>query len=197
MKNLLRLMAALCVFGFGAAALRAEEFSKALTPEEFAAAGLGKLTPEELARLDALVQAQRSGELAKVKEETATKVREETTVKVREETTAKVRAEVAAEKPAHEGGLLKRVRVLLTPGTQIDYEKVETALKGPFRGYQKGTRLHLANGQVWQVTEGSFWAPKKDEDKPRKVVIEPGTLGSFFLNIADGGRPRVKFAGNE
>lgn len=196
MKYLMRIVAlgaVLCAAGVG----RAEEFSRTLTPEEFAAAGLDKLTPEELARLDALVTARREGVVAQVREETAAKVREETTVKVREETTAKVRAEVAAEKPASEGGLLKRMRVMLTPGTQIDYETVETALKGPFRGYEKGTRLHLANGQIWQVTEGSFWSSKKDQDKPRKVVIEPGALGSFFLSIQDGGRPRVKFVGNE
>lgn len=181
MKNLPRLMAMGFLVALGVVALRAQEFSKTLTPEEFAAAGLGKLTPDELARLDALVQAQRSGEVAKVKEETA----------------AKVRAEVAAEKPAHEGGMLHRMRVLLTPGTQIDYERVETSLKGPFRGYEKGSLIHLANGQIWQVTDGSYWSPKKEENKPRKVVIEPGSMGSFFLWIEDGGRPRVKFAGNE
>jgi len=189
MKNLLRLMAMGLLVSLGVLALPAQEFSKTLTPEEFAAAGLGRLTPDELARLDALVQAQRSGEVAKVKEETA--------AKVREETAAKVRAEVAAEKPAHEGGLLKRVRVLLTPGTQIDYETVETAIKGPFRGYEKGSLIHLANGQIWQVTDGSYWSPKKEENKPRKAVIEPGSMGSFFLWIEDGGRPRVKFSGNE
>jgi len=187
MKNLLRLMMAALVLG-GLAA-RADDFSKTLAPEDFAAAGLAKLTPEELARLDALVQAQRSGEVAKVREETA--------VKVREETVAKVRAEVAAEKPEHAGGLLSRVRVMLTPGTQIDYAEVETAIKGPFRGYEKGSLIRLANGQIWQVTDGSYWAPKKDEDKPRKVVIQPGTFGSFFLKIEDGGRPRVKFSGRE
>ena len=175
------------------AAVAAEDFSRSLTPEEFAAAGLNKLTPEELARLDALVHQQRTGEVAKVREETAQKVRTETE--------AKVRAEVAAQEKTDEGrkahrSFLGRMKVMLTPGTQIEYERVETQLVGPYRGYDPGRVLTLANGQQWQVTDGTYWAPKKDENKPRKVVIEPGSLGSFFLDIEDGGRPKVKFYGN-
>ncbi|HVU26060.1 MAG TPA: hypothetical protein VHE13_18150 [Opitutus sp.] len=171
-----------------AAAAVAEDFTRSLTPEEFAAAGLNKLTPEELARLDALVRAQRSGEVAKAREETAKQVRTETE--------AKVRAEVAAEeeKKPHRG-FLGRMKVMLTPGTQVEYERVETELVGSFRGYDPGKVLTLSNGQQWQVTDGTYWAPKKDANKPRKVIIEPGTLGSFFLNIEDGGRPKVKFYG--
>ena len=40
-------------------ALAAEPFSRQVTPEQFRAAGLEKLSPEELARLDALVQGYR------------------------------------------------------------------------------------------------------------------------------------------
>lgn len=174
----------------------AAEFSKTLTPEEFAAAGLSKLTPAELERLDALVLALRSGEVARVREETTKKVREETTVKVRDETTKKVKAEVAATKP--EGGsLLNRLKVVLTPGTDIAYATVETELVGSFRGYGPGTVLTLANGQKWRVVEGSYWAPAKDANKLRKVVIEPGALGSFFLKIEDGGRVKVKIVTNQ
>lgn len=174
------------------AAVAAEDFTRSLTPDEFAAAGLNKLTPEELARLDALVREQRTGEV--------TKVREETTQKVRTETEAKVRAEVAAKAAEEEAkphrGFLGRMKVMLTPGTHIEYERVETELVGPYRGYDPGKVLTLANGQQWQVVDGTYWAPKKDANKPRKVVIEPGSLGSFFLDIEDGGRPKVKFYGN-
>ena len=55
--------------------------------------------------------------------------------------------------------------------------------------------LRLANGQQWRVIDGDFWAPAKTANKPRKVVIEPGAFGSFFLDIEDGGRPRVKIVG--
>jgi len=153
----------------------AAEFSETLAPEEFAAAGLDKLSPAELARLNELVKNQRSSEVAKAREDEA----------------AKVRAELVTEKP----NLLGRMKVMLTPGTEIDYETIETEIFGPFRGYEKGTVLRLANGQRWKVVDGNFWAPKKDENKPRKARVEPGVLGSFFIRIEDGGRPKVKFVG--
>ncbi len=158
----------------------AAEFSQRLTAEEFAAAGLDRLTSEQLAQLDALVNREKSGELARV----------------REETSQQVKAEIAAaEKKNESGSLLDRLRVVLTPGTDIEYAAVETAIEGPFRGYKKGDVLRLANGQRWQVIDGDFWAPAKTANKPRKVVIEPGSFGSFFLAIEDGGRPRVKIVG--
>ena len=207
MKNLLRWGWCVVLLA-GSVACGAEEFSKNLTPEEFAAAGLGKLTPEELARLDALVHAQQSGELAKAREEaavqmreTAEKVRAETAAKVQKETEAKVRAEVAAQKAAEPKktervSLLGRMRVLLTPGADIEYAKTESQLVGSFRGYEPGTVLTLSNGQKWRVVDGSFWSPARDADKLRHVVIEPGVLGAFFLNIEDGGRPKVKLVSN-
>lgn len=164
-----------------AGALSAAEFSSGLTREEFASAGLGKLTPAELARLDALVRARIGADVGR---ERAAAV-------------AQMRAETPAPEPESKPGLLRRMRVVLTPGTQIDYERVETQLAGSFRGYDPGKVLTLANGQRWRVVEGRYWSPARDADKPRKVVIEPGAFGSFFLEIEDGGRPKVEFAGSE
>jgi len=185
-----------CVVAMWVSELRAEDFSKSLTPQEFKAAGLDKLSPDELAKLDALIKGQHVVEIAKVREETTTKVREETTEKVRAETTAKVKAEIAATKPAPTESLLHRMRVVLTPGTDITFETIETQLVGKYRGFEPGTVFTLANGQQWRVVEGSFWSSARDENKPRKVKIVPGVLGSFFLEIEGGGRPKVKFVGN-
>jgi hypothetical protein len=185
MKTPFRWMA--CAVMMVATGLYAGDFSKSLTPEEFAGAGLGKLTPDELARLDALVSGRHTAEIAHV--------RAETTAKVRAETTAQVKAEVAAAKPAESTSLLHRMRVVLTPGAEIAYEKVETQLVGPYRGYDPGTVLKLANGQEWRVVEGSYWVSAKEANKPRKVTIEPGVLGSFYLAIENGGRPKVKIVG--
>jgi hypothetical protein len=207
MKHVLR-WAIVVVMMAGLARLRAEDFSKSLTPDEFAAAGLSKLSPEELAKLDALIKAEQSGQLAKAREEaaaqekaTAERVRAETAAKVQKETEEKVRAEVAAQKPAEPKkgermSVLGRMRVLLSPGAEIEYAKVETQLSGPFRGYEPGTVLALSNGQTWRVVSGTYWAPASDANKVRHVVIEPGVLGSFFLNIEDGGRPKVKLVSN-
>jgi hypothetical protein len=149
------------------------EFSKTLTPEEFSAAGLAKLNADELARLNALIEAQRSS------------------------SAEKARREAKGQRPVteKEGGLLDRLRVVLAPGTAIEYATVETQLTGSFRGYEPGSVLTLANGQRWRVVEGSYWAPAKDANKVRKVEIVPGVLGSFFLRIDDGGRPKVTLVG--
>jgi hypothetical protein len=193
MKLPLRLVC--CVVALWVAELKAEDFSQGLTPEEFKAAGLDKLSPAELAKLNALVNGQHTVEIAKIREETAAKVREETTVKVRAETTAQVKAEIAA-KPAQPESFLHRMKVVLTPGTDISYETIETQLVGKYRGFEPGTVLTLANGQKWRVVEGSYWSPARDENKPRKVKVSPGTLGSFFIEIEEGGRAKVKIISN-
>jgi hypothetical protein len=154
-----------------------KDFSQTLTPEEFAAAGLNALTAEQLARLDALI--------ARKEAAVVTRVTKDVTAKQKE---------VAASAP-HQS-FLNRMKVVLTPGTEINYESVETSLVGSFRGYQAGTVLTLANDQQWRVVDGTYWAPAKNADRPRKVVIQPGALGSFFLEIEDGGRPKVKFVRN-
>ena len=172
----------------------AAEFSKVLSTDDFARAGLGKLTPAELARLDELVEAQRTGEVARVRDETAAKVAAETTVKVQAETTAKVKAETEAARGADSGSLLHRMRVILAPGTEIEYASVETEIKLPFSGYDPGTVLTLTNGQQWRVESGKYWAPAKSA-QPRKVIIQPGALGAFFLQIQGAGRVKVTKVG--
>jgi hypothetical protein len=223
----------------GASVLRAEDdsFTRSLTPAEFAAAGLDKLTPEQRAKLDALVHARQNGAVAKATEETTkvvtATVRDETTKAVTEtvraettkavaeavraqttqEVTEAVRAQTAkqvaaevrqqveaedkkaAEKKAASAGFLDRMKVVLKPGTEIEYTTLDATLAYNFHGWEKGTRLTLTNGQRWEVTDDDhYWAPASD--KPVHVRIVPGILGSFFMEIEHGGRPRVKFIGH-
>jgi hypothetical protein len=147
-----------------------------LTPDEFAAAGLAKLSPEELTRLDALVRTHTEPAHAEKREGAGP-------------------AGAASEGEATERprGLRERLRVVLTPGTQIDYRALETEMGESFRGYAPGQILKLANGQRWRVVDGKYWSPPKSADQPRKVVVRPGVLGSFFLEIEDGGRPKVVY----
>ena len=197
-----------------ASVARAEDsFTQTLTPADFQAAGLGKLTPDELARLDALVKNHQTGVVAKVTEETAKvvtaevreQVKAEVTAQVKAEVTAQVKAEVTeqvkaedkkeAQKQAASSSLMSRVKVLLTPGTEIEYSTLDATLLPPFHGWQKGTVFYLSNGQRWMASDGdSYWAPLTD--KPLHVRIVPGLLGSFFMEIEHGGRPRVKFLGS-
>jgi hypothetical protein len=64
-------------------------------------------------------------------------------------------------------------------------ESVESHIAGHFEGWQAGSRIRLANGQVWQVTDGS--SRFADIENP-KVTVRRGALGSFFLDI-DGVNP--------
>lgn len=64
-------------------------------------------------------------------------------------------------------------------------EAVESRIDGHFEGWYPGTRIRLANGQVWQVTDSS--SRFADVDNP-KVTVRRGALGSFFLDI-DGVNP--------
>lgn len=175
-------------WGLFATAWAQEKFSQAVRPEEFAAAGLTKLSAEERARLDALVAAYKSGALAAAHAEVA-----KAAAAVAEVVAAK--ASVAAKsKPAGEGFLAK-AKVLLTPGTEVEYGTVQTKLLGEFRGWQTGTVFNLENGQRWRVESGSYNTPP--EAGPLKVRIVPGLMGSFFLEI-EGVRqkPKIKFVGS-
>jgi hypothetical protein len=181
-----------------AVAARADDsFTKGLSPDDFKAAGLDKLTAGELAKLDALVRGEKTGAAARATEETTKAV----TAKVTETVTAAVRQQVqaeskkAAQKAAASASIIDRMKVVLKPGTEIEYTTLDAVLVGPFHGWEKGTILTLTNGQRWVVSDdGRYWVASTD--KPVHVRIVPGMMGSFFMEIEHGGRPRVKFLGN-
>jgi hypothetical protein len=172
--------------------IRAADFSKGLSPDDFAAAGLAKLSPDELAHLNALVQANRLGTTPARTPESSVgtpKPDESVPVSPRSAEQSRVARETPIPPKAEE-------HIVVAAGTKVSYREVETQLAGIFRGYEVGTILTLANGQRWMVTSGNYWASKNDFEKTRKVVIKPGALGSFFLEIEDGGRPKVKLVGS-
>lgn len=96
-----------------------------MSAQEFAAAGLNKLSPQELATLNAWWR----GTLAK---DTAT---------VRESARQQGRQERDHER-----------RGLLEPASR---EPIESTLVGEFRGFADGRVYVLANGQHWQQTESA------------------------------------------
>jgi hypothetical protein len=181
MKPLLYLVLALA----SVSAARADDsFTKALSPADFQSAGLGKLTPEELARLDLLVRSRETGEVAKATADTAQKV------------AASVREQVQAEdKKQQSAGFLEKWKVRLRPGTEIEYSTLDSAIVDIHESnFGKGGAVFtLANGQRWRTDEDDDWPSTKAG--PVKVHIIPGSMGSFFMEIEHGGRPRVKFIG--
>ncbi|MBQ0934343.1 hypothetical protein [Ideonella paludis] len=59
-------------------------------------------------------------------------------------------------------------------------DTITSMLPGDFEGWDAKTKFTLANGQVWQVTDGSrvYWPAKNP-----KVTIRRGVLGAFYLQI--------------
>ena len=73
---------------------------------------------------------------------------------------------------------------------QPELQSIQSHIPGRFEGWKANSRIELANGQVWQITDGSsvmMWL-----ENP-KVAVRRGALGSFFLDIENDNRsPRVK-----
>lgn len=195
----------MCWAMVAAAGAAEERFSKSVPAAEFSAAGLSKLSPEELARLDALVRDYKSGALeaarreaavaadARAKAEVAAK-RAEATARSEadraERAEAKARVADAADKKS-DASLLTRAKVLLTPGTQIEYTTVDAKLVGEFRGWQPRMVFTLDNGQRWQVISADSYVVSIEQAP--KVKIVPGVLGTFWMHV-EGHRQRAKVA---
>lgn len=69
-------------------------------------------------------------------------------------------------------------------------EKIESRIPGEFRGWQAKDKITLANGQVWQVVDGSRGTYQLDNPA---VTVERGLFGAFFLRIDGANKaPKVK-----
>ncbi len=67
---------------------------------------------------------------------------------------------------------------------------VSSQIPGRFEGWVAGSRFTLANGQVWQVADGSSASYRLNDPK---VTVRRGAFGAYYLDI-DGANnsPRVK-----
>jgi len=92
--------------------------------------------------------------------------------------------------PAPKPGVQSERFGLQTPPAET-VQAVDSHIVGEFRGWESGGRIKLANGQVWEVADGSRGALAPVVDP--KVRIRRGVLGSFYLEIEGLNRsPRVK-----
>jgi len=147
-----------------------ESFSARLTSEQYAAAGLGRLTPEELSVLNQLIASDAEGEKQIAVEEA--------------KAVATAEATAAAEQSQE-----KRGWVRLLPGMRIEHAEIESAIEGTFRGWRGGTIFSLQNGQVWKQVDGETYVTRSSQSPA--VRIKSGALGSFFMTV-EGVNPRVK-----
>ncbi len=162
--------------------------------ELFKAAGLDKLSPDELKALEGWLNGYVEEEAEQLAEEVVEeRVEKEVEERVDEavEVALEERKKVIKEETTKAFGFLsiwdKSENV---PEELKGPEFIESSIAGKFRGWDGGTTFSLENGQVWeQQGRDRYYMPM---DNP-KVRIEKGALGSHYLRIIDTGR-RVKVA---
>ena len=130
-----------------------------MSADEFKAAGLDKLSAQELAALNAWLQH-----------------------KVVQETTKAV--EVAKEEGRKE--VKEKNRGFFDFGSN---EAIESSIVGEFKGFGKGKKYTLQNGQVWEQIEPASLSGVRKTDV--SVKIKPGVLGNWFMKI-DGYNTQAK-----
>lgn len=208
-----KLMTWLGALVLAVAAAQAQDFTRTMTAEEQAAAGLEKLSPAELAKLKAAVERYKAGAVAVVQEAAEQKVAatqaqvqevarqvaaSEAKAKEAEEkaAAAEAKAKAAAEKPAVAekkgpgwlGALITLRRAEAKPEAE---EAIESRLAGSVSTFSGRRTFTLENGQVWQMTESDAYAgPTYDHPVVR---VRPGMFGTFWLQIPEAAiRVKVK-----
>ena len=149
------LMLAFAPLALGQSTPQAADVSQQMSADEFKAAGLQKLSAQELAALNTWLQ-------RKVGQETATAVQ--------------AAKEVAKEEGRTE--VTEENRGFFDFGTS---EPIASTIVGEFKGFANGRKYTLANGQVWEQTEPATLAGVKRTDA--KVTIKPGMFNNWFMRI--------------
>ncbi|MDI1318966.1 MAG: hypothetical protein PSW75_02075, partial [bacterium] len=137
-----------------------------LTPEESQAAGLAKLSPEELVRLEALVERYRSGQVAVATQKAA---------EARSAEPAKPRKLM----PEWVGALITLQHTVDTPESD---QTLESRLTGNFTGWSGRSTFRLENGQLWAQANSDSYDYSPTLHSP-KVKISPASFGTFWLQI--------------
>ncbi len=183
-------------------ALAAETLTRRVSPEEFRGAGLGKLSTEELSRLDVLFQKYGAAVVmsasapnvtepssrAVVEEAAARVAQAETRAKKAEQEAAAARtAELAAkaeQKKAEEGFLAKAKKVFVPSGTKVEVVATETEIVGSFDGWDATTTWRMKDGTMWRADNKP--APfQTTRVKNPKVKIYPATVNGYWLEFVD------------
>lgn len=156
-----------------------DDFTRSISPADFAAAGLDRLTPAQREHLDALIAAFKKGLVTAAQQ--ATEEARVAKQKAAEALAAQHAAEAeTAVSKRDQKGFFAKAKVMLVPGTKIEYAEIKSTVLGSFEGWSGRTVFHLANGQQWQVTnsnEDYFTPPKKDV----AVEIRQAALGGFWM----------------
>lgn len=135
------------------------DLQQQMSPAEFKAAGLDKLSPSELAALNGWLQGKVAAVTAGVREQVREEVREEAREEGRQEVIVKNRGFFAF-------------------GTN---EPIVSTIQGEFRGFGKGRRYVLANKQEWEQTDDVTLPGVRRTDP--EVSISPGVVGVWYMQV--------------
>lgn len=126
-----------------------------MSAEQFKAAGLDKLSKQELAALNAWLQQ-----------------------KVAVETTKAVETAVETAKEEGRKEVKEKNRGFFDFGSA---EPIQSSIVGEFKGFSNGKQYTLANGQVWEQIEPASLAGVRKTDP--EVSIKPGLFNNWFMQI--------------
>lgn len=180
-------------------------FTDSLSTDELRALGLDQLNPQQRRLLDEKVKAYREGQLHAA-EEAAQQARSAQQRAEAEAQQARVAQQAAVEEvkqaraestqaKASEKGFWQKAKVLVVPGTKIEYAEIRSTIQGKFEGWEGRTRFILANGQTWQVynADERYFTPAMENVE---VEIRPAPLGGFWMYLPKiDRRVRVKLVG--
>jgi hypothetical protein len=168
--------------------LSAQDFTKTMTAEERQATGLEKLNDAELARLKAIVERYKAGEVAAVQQAAEEKV---AAAEIRVQA-AETKA-AAADAPERKGpGWFTALLTLQKAGSAKESsEELQLKLAGTLRSFSGKRSFALENGQVWTMIEVDSYAGPVLQNPT--VHIAPGPFGVFWLRIPEAAlRVKVK-----
>lgn len=157
------LLATLLALPMLAVAQQPPPLEEAMSSSEFKAAGLDKLSAEELARLNAWLDR-----------------------RVEQQASAAVAAAVEQAREEGRKEVVEKNRGFFHFGSQ---EPIEASIVGEFAGFGNGRRYTLDNGQVWEQTDSTTLSGVRRSSP--KVRIKPGAFGAWWMRI-DGYNTQAK-----
>ena len=187
-----------------------DQFSQVVKPEDFTAAGLSKLTPEELARLNQLVESYKSGALEAARQQAAAATAAQAAAEARATKaeaaakTAQAAAETAKRDAAAQAAAAKKAsgtatsspgKVVIAPGTLVEFQTVHGRIVGDVNGWEQHTIFTLENGQRWQVSDYSHYFNGPAVSNPKVTIVPVPVFGGFRMTIEGIGEMRVRLLG--
>ena len=148
------------------------DLKQQMSTAEFKAAGLDKLSAAELAALNAWLNRTVDTQSAAAAEQARAEAQ-----RARAEA-EQAKAEAASAREAGRKEVITENRGFLSFGSD---EPIVSNIAGEFRGFGKGQKYTLANGQVWEQVDAAQLAGVRRTDV--EVTIKPGMLGAWYMRI--------------